>query len=70
MTQSNLTLEQEFKVQAIKNELPKFSRESLEDYLIKVIIDYCVCRNICNQIMKKNLGIENTIEKTYSNILP
>lgn len=52
-----LTLEQKYVVERIKRELPKLTREQLEDSLIKAIEQKYHLHNTYNKLMKQELGI-------------
>jgi hypothetical protein len=53
-----LTLDQEIRVEIIKRELPKLSRDKLEEYLIQMIEQKYFFQNASTKLMKKELGID------------
>ena len=50
-----LTLEQQFKLEALKNEVKTLSKEQAQEYLFETFRQLMIKDNLMRQIMKENL---------------
>lgn len=50
---ASLTLEQQFKLQVLKDQVKSLSREQAQEYLIEVFCQMMVKDNVMKQLMRK-----------------
>jgi hypothetical protein len=55
---NSLTINQEFQIAKIKRILPQVPRKQLEVYLLQSLIKIYVCKNTYEELINKELGIE------------
>lgn len=68
----NLTLEQRFKIEQIKREIPSLSQEKIKNCLLLLIEQMYFYKNVCIELKKKSsideIGQEKSCYTYYSNI--